>query len=71
MTRSQSRQRRFDRADYSIKADFGGARGSRTPDLLNAIQALSQLSYGPSREQVSAIRQQISGTYRQTFLPDP
>ena len=24
-----------------------GARGSRTPDLLNAIQALSQLSYGP------------------------
>ena len=26
---------------------FGGARGSRTPDLLNAIQALSQLSYGP------------------------
>jgi hypothetical protein len=28
-------------------AKFGGARGSRTPDLLNAIQALSQLSYGP------------------------
>ncbi len=28
---------------------FGGARGSRTPDLLNAIQALSQLSYGPFR----------------------
>ena len=26
----------------------GGARGSRTPDLLNAIQALSQLSYGPT-----------------------
>ncbi len=25
----------------------GGARGNRTPDLLNAIQALSQLSYGP------------------------
>ncbi len=24
-----------------------GAEGSRTPDLLNAIQALSQLSYGP------------------------
>src|SRR5262245_11766044 len=28
----------------------GGARGSRTPDLLNAIQALSQLSYGPTRD---------------------
>ena len=27
----------------------GGAKGSRTPDLLNAIQALSQLSYGPVR----------------------
>ena len=27
----------------------GGAKGSRTPDLLNAIQALSQLSYGPDR----------------------
>ena len=25
----------------------GGAEGSRTPDLLNAIEALSQLSYGP------------------------
>ena len=25
-----------------------GAAGNRTPDLLNAIQALSQLSYGPS-----------------------
>ena len=25
-----------------------GAEGSRTPDLLNAIQALSQLSYGPN-----------------------
>ena len=26
----------------------GGAKGSRTPDLLNAIQALSQLSYSPN-----------------------
>jgi hypothetical protein len=28
---------------------FGGADGSRTHDLLNAIQALSQLSYGPTQ----------------------
>ena len=28
---------------------YGGARGSRTLDLLNAIQSLSQLSYGPTR----------------------
>ncbi len=27
---------------------FGGARRNRTADLLNAIQALSQLSYGPT-----------------------
>ena len=27
---------------------FGGDEGSRTPDLLNAIQALSQLSYTPT-----------------------
>jgi hypothetical protein len=25
----------------------GGGEGNRTPDLLNAIQALSQLSYAP------------------------
>jgi hypothetical protein len=25
----------------------GGAEGDRTPDLVNAIHALSQLSYGP------------------------
>ena len=29
---------------------FGGAEGNRTLDLLNAIQALSQLSYGPMRK---------------------
>jgi hypothetical protein len=31
----------------AVKAN-GGADGSRTHDLLNAIQALSQLSYGPT-----------------------
>jgi hypothetical protein len=29
--------------------DNGGAKRDRTADLLNAIQALSQLSYGPDR----------------------
>src|SRR5476651_2671521 len=28
---------------------FGGARRNRTDDLFNAIEALSQLSYGPTR----------------------
>ena len=32
----------------------GGARRDRTDDLLLAKQALSQLSYGPDRTQVSA-----------------
>ena len=32
-----------------LKFDLGvgGAEGDRTPDLMNAIHALSQLSYGP------------------------
>ncbi len=29
-----------------------GARGTRTPDLLGAIQALSQLSYSPEQRTV-------------------
>ena len=33
---------------YLADGSFGGARGSRTLDLLLAKQALSQLSYGPS-----------------------
>jgi hypothetical protein len=28
---------------------FGGAKGDRTPDLIAASDALSQLSYGPKR----------------------
>src|SRR4029079_16223094 len=36
---------------YQCRAEIGngGAEGNRTLDLLNAIQALSQLSYGPTR----------------------
>src|SRR5215471_17616397 len=32
---------------------FGGAEGGRTPDLLIANEALSQLSYGPAKMQPS------------------
>ncbi len=35
--------------DYLGKG-FGGAKGDRTPDLLHAMQALSQLSYGPNTD---------------------
>jgi hypothetical protein len=35
---------------FNPKVLFGGAREDRTPDLLNAIQALSHLSYDPTGE---------------------
>ena len=38
----------FDRIQEETK-ETGGAEGVRTPDLLNAIQALYQLSYDPNR----------------------
>ena len=31
---------------------IGGAEGDRTPDLIHAMDALSQLSYGPERVEV-------------------
>ena len=35
--------------DFSCirKCQYGGDKGDRTPDLLHAMQALSQLSYAP------------------------
>ena len=36
------------RHQRGAKRGAGGAEGNRTLDLLNAIQALSQLSYGPT-----------------------
>ena len=39
---------------------IGGADADRTRDLLNAIQALSQLSYSPTaEEEVSAKRKRV------------
>ncbi len=32
--------------------EYGGAEGDRTPDLLHAMQALSQLSYSPRSRSV-------------------
>jgi hypothetical protein len=34
-------------AEEETLTNSGGARGNRTPDLYNAIVALSQLSYDP------------------------
>ena len=41
-----------------FKIQTGGARRDRTDDLLLAKQALSQLSYGPFRDQKSVIGDQ-------------
>ena len=42
--------------------DYGGAEGIRTPDFLHAKQALSQLSYSPTRGVASrAVRYPASG----------
>ena len=44
--------------EAALAAKVGGARRNRTDDLLLAKQALSQLSYGPSRGQGSEVRYQ-------------
>jgi hypothetical protein len=36
--------------DRVAGGEIGGAKGARTPDLLNAIQTLFQLSYSPAPE---------------------
>ena len=38
------------RMEYIEGRNYGGARRDRTADLLHAMQALSQLSYGPTTE---------------------
>jgi hypothetical protein len=48
----------FCRWRYASIVEGGGARRDRTADLLHAMQALSQLSYGPFRDQASDIRDQ-------------
>ena len=47
---SNLRVRIYGSCGASISEGAGGARRDRTADLLNAIQALSQLSYGPVRQ---------------------
>ena len=42
----------------------GGGEGNRTPDLLNAIQALSQLSYAPSAERIQLFRRETRSVVR-------
>ena len=58
---SAARRRRFASGPptaAALTAKSGGARRDRTDDLLLAKQALSQLSYGPFRDQVAGVRHQ-------------
>ena len=49
---------------------FGGADRDRTDDLLNAIQALSQLSYGPTTGRILS-EQMLSKTRNQSRKVNP
>ena len=40
------------RKTVSLSFPYGGDEGDRTPDLLHAMQALSQLSYAPVQRTV-------------------
>lgn len=45
----------------------GGAKRDRTADLLHAMQALSQLSYGPGTQRID-VRLQSSRVANHTFV---
>ena len=51
---------RSDRSPFSILNENGGAERDRTVDLLNAIQALSQLSYSPTGLKFNMERENLS-----------
>ena len=58
----------------NFQKTIGGAEGNRTPDLLNAIQALSQLSYGPTwiiAAITVAISSHLSGRRPYSQTPEP
>jgi hypothetical protein len=50
-----------------VASSRGGGEGNRTPDLLNAIQALSQLSYAPSAERIQLFRQETRSVVRGSY----
>ena len=56
-----------------VTKDFGGATRDRTADLLNAIQALSQLSYDPIMFSLKAAvlfcRKMCAGVQVKTCIP--
>src|SRR5215831_9319842 len=67
--RFEIRDDRSQKSGCSSAISTGGARRDRTDDLLLAKQALSQLSYGPFRDQSSGIRDQVRKPH--CLIPDP
>ena len=55
-----------DQGALEIKAvgEFGGAKRDRTADLLHAMQALSQLSYGPTPGFTGTVSGEVIGSAR-------
>lgn len=52
---------------WSLIQCSGGDEGDRTPDLLTASQALSQLSYAPPCEEVRGTPPPMQGQFRKIF----
>ena len=53
---------------WSLIQCSGGDEGDRTPDLLTASQALSQLSYAPVRRStIRELRRRCKGNFGKTF----
>ena len=56
----------FNASFFARRTEDGGAKEARTPDLLNAIQALYQLSYDPIHNGTAVY---ILPAASQNFLP--
>ena len=57
---------------WSLIQCSGGDEGDRTPDLLTASQALSQLSYAPvQRSTIRELSRRCKDNFGKTFAPRP
>jgi len=54
-----------------MKAALSGAEGARTPDLLHAMQALSQLSYSPAAGSGATTRPRLGQLRSIKPIPHP
>src|SRR5688572_19855939 len=64
-------ERRRSRPPHRFRLLLSGAEGDRTPDLMTASHALSQLSYGPGRVAHPATRSSQRRAKPGAFFPFP